>query len=327
MCQKVHWSLTKSNVLVMERLYGIPVSNIAELKEKNTNLKKLSERGVKIFFTQVFRDCFFHADMHPGNVWVSVEDPSDPIYIALDFGIMGTLGPNDQRYLAENFLAFFKRDYRKVAELHVESGWIPRFTRIDEFESAIRSVCEPIFERPLREISFGKTLLRLFQTAKRFNMKIQPQLILLQKTLISVEGLGRQLYPDLDLWHTAKPFLEDWMKKRMSRKSFFSEIKSNAPEWIEKFPEMPNMIYKLLTNSLENHHSQEQQDQGLPDLSRPTVNFSFISGLMVAIAGMTGSLYFSTTASLFIQQHAEKITIISLGALLITGCIANYFKT
>jgi 2-polyprenylphenol 6-hydroxylase len=211
----IYWSHTKINVLTMERIYGVPVSNRRALLANNTDLKCLAERGVEIFFTQVFRDCFFHADMHPGNVWVSLQNPSNPQYIALDFGIIGTLGPTDQHYLAENFLAFFKRDYRRVAELHIESGWVPKNTRLDEFESAIRCVCEPIFEKPLKEISFGKTLLRLLQTARRFNMEIQPQLILLHKTLISVEGLGRQLYPDLDLWSTAKPFLEAWMHKRV----------------------------------------------------------------------------------------------------------------
>lgn len=245
---EIHWSHTRTDVLTMERIYGAPVSNRATLIANNTNLKCLAERGVQIFFTQVFRDCFFHADMHPGNVWVSLNNPNNPQYLALDFGIMGTLGPEDQHYLAENFLAFFKRDYRRVAELHVESGWVPKHTRIDEFESAIRCVCEPIFERPLKEISFGKTLLRLFQTARRFDMQIQPQLILLQKTLISVEGLGRQLYPDLDLWSTAKPFLEEWMRKRIGKKFFMRKIKALGPYWLEKMPDLPGLIYKSLQN-------------------------------------------------------------------------------
>ena len=245
---EIHWPFTKTNILVMERIYGIPVSNIAELKGHNTNLKKLAERGVEIFFTQVFRDCFFHADMHPGNVWVDITQPTNPRYIALDFGIMGTLSPNDQRYLAENFLAFFKRDYKRVAELHIESGWIPASTRVDEFESAIRAVCEPIFEKPLKEISFGKTLLRLFQTASRFNMEIQPQLLLLQKTLISIEGLGRQLYPDLDLWNTAKPFLEGWMRKRIGTKAILRQIRNNTPFWLEKLPDLPHMLYNAVYN-------------------------------------------------------------------------------
>lgn len=243
---EIYWTYTRTNLITMERIYGTPVSNLTILKANNTDLRCLAERGVEIFFTQVFRDCFFHADMHPGNVWVSLKNPHNPQYLALDFGIMGTLNPADQHYLAENFLAFFKRDYRRVAELHIESGWVPKHTRIDEFESAIRCVCEPIFERPLKEISFGKTLLHLFQTARRFDMQIQPQLILLQKTLISVEGLGRQLYPDLDLWSTAKPFLEDWMRQRMSKKFFIKKIKTLGPYWIEKMPDLPALIYKSL---------------------------------------------------------------------------------
>ncbi len=245
----IFWSHTKHNILTLERIYGIPISNIDALTINHTNLRCLAERGVEIFFTQVFRDCFFHADMHPGNVWVSSNNPENPQYLALDFGIIGTLGPNDQHYLAENFLAFFKRDYRRVAELHVESGWVPANTRIDEFEAAIRCVCEPIFEKPLKEISFGKTLLRLFQTARRFNMEVQPQLVLLQKTLISVEGLGRQLYPDLDLWHTAKPFLEGWMRKRVGKKLLLKKIRSLGPFWLEKLPDLPGLIYNALQNS------------------------------------------------------------------------------
>lgn len=242
----VYWPHTTKNVLTLERVYGTQVSNLTELKARGTNLKLLAERGVEIFFTQVFRDCFFHADMHPGNVWVSLENPSNPKYLALDFGIIGTLGPQDQHYLAENFLAFFKRDYRRVAELHVESGWIPRNTRIDEFESAIRCVCEPIFEKPLKDISFGKTLLRLLQTAHRFDMQLQPQLLLLQKTLISVEGIGRQLYPDLDLWNTAQPFLENWMHNRIAGNSLMRKIKAQSPFWLEKLPDLPGLVYKLL---------------------------------------------------------------------------------
>lgn len=245
----IYWSHTRSDVFTMERLYGIPISDIAELKAQGTDLKRLSERGVEIFFTQVFRDCFFHADMHPGNVWVSKETPTEPKYLALDFGIIGTLGPQDQYYLAENFLAFFKRDYRRVAELHIESGWVPRDTRLDEFESAIRAVCEPIFEKPLSDISFGKILLSLFQTARRFDMRMQPQLILLQKTLISVEGLGRQLYPDLDLWNTAKPFLEDWVRSRVGSSSLIRKLRTQAPYWLEKLPDLPALIYKTLQHN------------------------------------------------------------------------------
>jgi ubiquinone biosynthesis protein len=208
---EVYWPHCQRNVMVMERIYGTPIGNIEELRRQGVDFKQLAERGVEIFFTQVFRDNFFHADMHPGNIFVG----ADHRYIAVDFGIMGTLSPVDQHYLAENFLAFFHRDYRRVAELHVESEWVPAGTRVDEFEAAIRTVCEPIFERPLKDISFGHLLLRLFQTARRFNMEVQPQLVLLQKTLLNIEGLGRQLYPELDLWQTAKPFLERWMSEQV----------------------------------------------------------------------------------------------------------------
>lgn len=239
---EVYWEHCRKNIMVMERIHGTPIGNIDALIEKNINLQKLSERGVEIFFTQVFRHSFFHADMHPGNIFVS----DNGQYIAVDFGIMGTLNDTDQRYLAENFLAFFNRDYRRVAELHVTSGWVDKNTRIDEFESAIRAVCEPIFEKPLKDISFGLLLLNLFQTARRFNMEVQPQLILLQKTLLNIEGLGRQLYPELDLWKTAKPFLEQWMKDKIGPKSFFKHVKENAPLWAEQLPKLPNLIHDIL---------------------------------------------------------------------------------
>jgi ubiquinone biosynthesis protein len=243
---QVYWEYSRKNILVTEQIYGVPISDIRTLKEKNVDLKKLAERGVEIFFTQVFRDCFFHADMHPGNIFVGTDDPSNPRYIAVDFGIMGTLGPEDQRYLGENFLAFFKRDYRRVAELHVQSGWVPPHTRIESFESAIRTVCEPIFERPLKDISIGQTLLRLFQTARQFEMEVQPQLVLLQKTLLTIEGLGRQLYPDLDLWHTAKPFLEKWMAQHFGPKALFFTLRNKFPVWSAKMPELPEAIYDIL---------------------------------------------------------------------------------
>ena len=212
---KVYWDWCRHKVLVMERISGIPVTDLDALADQRTDMKKLAERGVEIFFTQVFRDSFFHADMHPGNIFISRAHPWEPQYIAIDFGIVGSLTPEDQSYLARNLMAFFKRDYRRVAQLHIDSGWIPADTRVNEFEAAIRSVCEPIFERPLSEISFGQLLLRLFQTARRFQMEVQPQLVLLQKTLLNIEGLGRQLYPELDLWTTAQPYLERWMRERM----------------------------------------------------------------------------------------------------------------
>jgi ubiquinone biosynthesis protein len=234
------------NVIVMERIYGIPVSDIDTLRAQNTNLKLLAERGVEVFFTQVFRDSFFHADMHAGNIFVSYEQPENPKYISIDYGIVGTLNKQDKRYLAENFIAFFNRNYRKVAELHVDSGWVPADTNIDDFEMAIRTVCEPIFQKPLADISFGNVLLQLFTTARRFNMQVQPQLVLLQKTLLYVEGLGRALYPQLDLWKTAKPFLEKWMKDQVGPKALLKQLQDNLPFWSEKLPEMPDLLYDTL---------------------------------------------------------------------------------
>ena len=262
----IHWPQTRRNVLVMERINGIPIGSTEALKAAGVDLKKLSERGVEIFFTQVFRDSFFHADMHPGNIFVDASDPQNPKYIAVDFGIIGTLSPTDQHYLAENFLAFFRRDYRHVAELHIESGWVPADTRVDEFESAIRTVSEPIFDRPLREISFGAFLLTLFQTARRFNMEVQPQLVLLQKTLLNIEGLGRQLDPDLDLWKTAKPFLENWMRERIGPKAFFNKLKLNLPTLLERLPDMPLLAQDLLHKAQSGHLKLELQAQEIDKL-------------------------------------------------------------
>ncbi len=239
---EVYWDWTRPNVVVMERIYGTPVSEVEQLKAQGVSMKLLGERGVEIFFTQVFRDNFFHADMHPGNIFV---EPSGR-YISVDFGIVGTLTTEDQRYLAENLLAFFERDYRRVAELHVESGWVPPGTRVDEFESAIRTVSEPIFEKPLAEISFGHFLVRLFQTARRFNMEIQPQLVLLEKTLLNIEGLGRQLYPELDLWTTAKPYMERWMKEQVGLKGLAERTWRNVYSIADQAPELPLVAYRML---------------------------------------------------------------------------------
>ena len=239
---EVHWDLTRKNVMVMERISGTPVNDIAALKAQGLSMQELGERGVEIFFTQVFRDNFFHADMHPGNIFV---EPSGR-YISIDFGIMGTLTSEDQRYLAENLLAFFNRDYRRVAELHVESGWVPPGTRVDEFESAIRTVSEPIWQKPLSQISFGHFLVSLFQTARRFNMEVQPQLVLLEKTLLNIEGLGRQLYPDLDLWATAKPFLERWMASQVGPRAFLERLKASSPLLSEQIPQLPALTLKAL---------------------------------------------------------------------------------
>jgi len=265
---EIYWSFSRANILVMERIEGISIYNIAMLKASGINMKKLAERGIEIFFTQVFRDSFFHADMHPGNIFISLKNLDEPQYIAVDFGIVGSLNTKDQRYLAENMLAFFKRDYQRVAELHVSSGWLSPATRIDQFEGAIRAVCEPIFERPLKEISFGQLLLRLFQTARRFNMNIQPQLILLQKTLLNIEGVGRQIYPELDLWATAAPFLERWLKKQVGVKAFLRRVRENVPYWSEKLPEIPGLIYDVLNQTREQNEYARFQHYVLPDAAQ-----------------------------------------------------------
>ncbi len=239
---EVYWDLTRREVMVMERIHGIPIGQTEELRRAGIDMQALAEAGVEIFFTQVFRDSFFHADMHPGNIFVSTEGK----YIAVDFGIMGSLNPADLRYLAENFLAFFKRDYRRVAQLHLDSGWVPKDTPVNEFEAAIRTVCEPIFDKPLKEISFGQFLIRLFQVARRFNMEVQPQLVLLQKTLLNIEGLGRQLYPDLDLWKTAKPFLERWMAEQIGPGALWRHLRENVPLWTERLPKLPGLFYDVL---------------------------------------------------------------------------------
>jgi ubiquinone biosynthesis protein len=248
---EVYWDYTKADILVMQRIHGIPVTDVRSLNDYSVDLKKLAERGVEIFFTQVFRDRFFHADMHPGNIFVSRKNPKNPQYICVDFGIMGSLNDRDKRYLAENLYAFLNRDYRRVAQLHVESGWVSKDTRIDDFESAVRTVCEPIFEKPLKDISFAQLVLRLLQVGRRFNMEVQPQLILLQKTLFAVEGLGRQLYPDLDLWTTAKPFLEKWLKEQAGPRSFIRQIKENLPFLAQQLPHIPRLINEVLTLTKE----------------------------------------------------------------------------
>ena len=256
----IDWDYTRKSVMVMERIHGIPIADVPALKAAGVNLKVLAEKGVEIFFTQVFRDSFFHADMHPGNIFVDVSNPADPKYIAIDFGIVGTLAPDDQSYLARNLLAFFRRDYRQVAQLHIQSGWVPPDTRVNEFEAAIRTVCEPIFEKPLKDISFGHFLLRLFQTARRFNMEVQPQLVLLQKTLLNVEGLGRQLYPELDLWSTAQPFLESWMRKRIGPAGLIKSLQTHLPSWLEQSPEMPQLVHDALLQ-LRGAGPTEKQNQ------------------------------------------------------------------
>lgn len=293
---KIYWEYCHPDVLVMERIHGIPIHDIERLEAAHVNMKKLAERGIEIFFTQVFRDSFFHADLHPGNIFVSETDPENPTYVAVDFGIVGSLSQNDQRYLAENMIAFFKRDYQRVAELHVACGWLPPDTRIDQFEGAVRCVSEPIFEQPLRDISFGQLLLRLFQVARRFHMNIQPQLVLLQKTLLSIEGLSRQIAPDLDIWDSASPQIEKWLKKQVGVKAFISRVKENLPLWSEQLPAMPSLIYEVLkeckqqqerlrfTNNVT--HSLEQKKQA----TKLKINY-FLAGSALTLLIVTAVIY------------------------------------
>ena len=284
------WDLCRSDVIVMGRIYGIPINRFDELQAHGIDLKRLSRDGVEIFFTQVFRDGYFHADMHPGNILVADRGPHFGRYIALDFGIVGTLSETDKNYLAQNFLAFFRRDYRRVAELHVESGWVPADTRIDALETAIRGVCEPYFDRPLKEISLGQVLVRLFQASRRFNVEIQPQLTLLQKTLLNVEGLGRQLDPDLDLWKTAKPFLERWMQEQIGFKALRNSLMKESERWAQTLPQIPRLVHQALT-----HAGQEKQQlvqQQIAALERQQREIRqmlwFVIGLMLAMLVVLG---------------------------------------
>jgi len=293
---KIYWEYCRMNILVMERIHGIPIHDISHLKRAGINMKKLAERGIEIFFTQVFRDSFFHADLHPGNIFVTDKDPENPTYITVDFGIVGSLNQNDQRYIAENMIAFFKRDYQRVAELHIACGWLPPDTRIDQFEGAIRAVSEPIFEQPLRDISFGKLLLSLFQVARRFHINIQPQLVLLQKTLLSIEGLSRQLAPDLDIWASASPQIEKWLKKQVGVKAFFKRIRNNLPLWSEQFPEMPSLIYEVLK---ETKHQQEKvrfsqmntNSSHEKQQTKKTKMCYFLSGVVITLL-ITGTVFY-----------------------------------
>lgn len=293
---QIYWDYTRKNVLVMERIHGIPVADISALEAQNTDMKKLAERGVEIFFTQVFRDSFFHADMHPGNIFVSTENPAEPQYIAIDCGIVGSLTHEDKNYLARILLAFFKRDYHQVAALHIESGWVPEQTPVSEFETSIRSVCEPIFEKPLKDISFGQVLLRLFQTARQFNMEIQPQLVLLQKTLLNIEGLGRQIYPDLDLWFTAKPFLEEWMKERTGPPGLLKAMREQGPDWLEQTSEVPQLVLDAIqqVKHLKDYNQQQRKTLKLLARELKTNNRSQqrvwlgAAALIVAVLGTAG---------------------------------------
>ncbi len=323
---KIYWNLTHEKVLVMERIHGVPVGNIEELNRLKVNMQRLGELGVEIFFTQVFRHNFFHADMHPGNIFVDATDPDNPFYMAVDFGIVGTLTPDDQRYLAENLHAFFNRDYKRVAELHIESGWVPSQTRINDFESAIRTVCEPIFNRPLKEISFGFFLLRLFQTARRFDMEVQPQLVLLQKTLLNIEGLGRQLYPDLDLWATAKPFLQRWMDEQVGLRSLLHGTRENLPRFVEQLPHMPTMVNDVIKQL----HTQQRlqafnEKQNNSNKEQPR---AFTQKVLLSITG--SSLIISSailiTSTFGINQAGFPVIGVIAAVTGLLLCIYAYFK-
>ncbi len=296
---KIYWPYAKKRAMVMERIDGIPVNDIEALNVAGIHLERLAKNGVEVFFTQVFRDNFFHADMHPGNIFVSKKNPENPQYIALDCGIMGSLSNEDKRYLAENLLAFFKRDYHRVAELHVESGWLPGNTRVEAFESAIRTVCEPIFSQPLKDISFGQTLLKLFQTSRRFNMEVQPQLVLLQKTLLNIEGLGRELYPDLNLWTTAQPFLERWTREQLGPRALLRKIREQAPYWADQLPELPGLLHDALTKITAAPQHATMQSANKVAAAQKRMSFStkrrrhfcgFVSIALLIAAGVTYSM-------------------------------------
>ena len=287
---EMYWDYCSQSVIVMERMHGIPISRIDELLAAGIDLKKLSREGVEIFFTQVFSHGFFHADMHPGNIYVGTREHNGGRdfnrYIALDFGIVGTLTDFDKNYLAQNFLAFFRRDYKRVATLHIESGWVPKDTREDELESAIRACCEPIFDRPLSEISFGQVLLRLFQTSRRFNVEVQPQLVLLQKTLLNIEGLGRQLDPDLDLWKTAKPFLERWMQEQVGWQGFQGRLQQEAAHLSQVLPHLPRLLHQALVRQSDNSRTEEAERlrAALAETNRTlAIGLGFLSAAVVAL--------------------------------------------
>jgi ubiquinone biosynthesis protein len=283
---EVHWDLCRREVMVMERIHGVPISDVARLHALGTDIRKLAENGVLIFFTQVFQHNFFHADMHPGNIFVDVSDPANPMYAAVDFGIIGTLDPRDQLYLAGNFIAFFERDYRKVAVLHVESGWVPAGTRVDELENAVRTVCEPIFNKPLKDISFGIILLRLFEISRQFQMQIQPQLILLQKTLLNIEGVGRELYPDLDLWKTALPILRAWMRERTGPRAIAEHIRSHWPDIVEALKLLPVIARRTIREAYDDRLVLRTESAAVESLRAELIESRRRTDLIVAAAAL-----------------------------------------
>ncbi|MEM8498219.1 MAG: ubiquinone biosynthesis regulatory protein kinase UbiB [Pseudomonadota bacterium] len=315
---EVYWDFVRSNVFVMERIYGTPICNIDELHAANVNMKELAERGVEIFFSQVFRDSFFHADMHPGNIFVNVSNPDKPQYIGIDCAIIGSLDDDDLYYLARNLLAIFQRDYRTVAEMHVESGWVPEHVRAGDFESAIRSVCEPIFEKPLAEISFGQILLYLFTVARRFEMSVQPNLVLLEKTLLAVEGLGRQLYPQLDLWETAQPFLEDWMAKRYAPAQMFQRMQKQAPTFLQHLPQLPELLIDNLKSSAALRESAQQQQRQLQLLEQQGKRRERRQKLVAGILLVAGALVFLGPQTGMFEGYDFRTSAAIVGGLGIT---------
>jgi len=284
----VHWPLCRDNVMVMERIRGIQIGEVDRLRELGTDMRKLSESGVAIFFTQVFRHNFFHADMHPGNIFVLADDPANPRYAAVDFGIIGTLDPRDRNYLAENFLAVFRRDYRKVATLHIESGWVPATARVDEMESAIRTICEPIFDKPLKDISFGVVLLRLFEALRRFDGRIQPQLILLQKTLFNIEGLGRQLYPDLDIWKTANPILVEWMREQRHPVAVAKRLWKHMPDVLGALEGLPSALRYAVESRSKPQFSPDARQQAVEPLRAKRDGAALVAASVTLLAGIIG---------------------------------------
>lgn len=319
---KIYWEYTSSTVMVMERVSGVRVSDIETLDALGVDRRLLAQRGVEIFYSQVFDNCFFHADMHPGNMFIDVTNPADPKYISIDFGIVGTLNRDDQRYLAGNFLAFFKRDYRKVAELHIESGWVPSDTREDVLESAIRTVCEPIFGKPMKEISLGYTLMQLFAVARRFNMNIQPQLTLLQKTLFHVEGLGQKLCPELNIWETSRPILEKWMKEQMGLRGFYHRSLENMPRVSDKLPELPRMVFDILQHTQINLKTSSPSQ--VSETKEPKKRHRFALGASIVLIA-TGAIASVTKDTNSLTKLQNLITTHST-TILIAGvvCLAYY---
>lgn len=315
---QVYWEYVQKNVIVMERIHGISAGDLDQLRAHNINLKTLAERGLHLFFTQVFRDCFFHADMHPGNVFVSTTNPEKPQFIYVDFGIIGTLTASDKRYLAENLYAFFNRDYRRIAILHIESGWVAPHTRIEDFESAIRTVCEPIFEKSLKDISFAQLIMQLLNVGRRFQMELQPQLMLLQKTLFAVEGLGRHIYPDLNIWITGKPFIERWLRDQMGPKAFLRHIRENIPFIIEDLPYMPRLINDVLLRLKEQKDINIRPDKPVV-LPSPTHHRGFFRGvglgIFVAMTTLIGLQY-----GKWLQPH--EYIVFELGVAITGGFLA-----